>query len=122
MIRQRRDRILTLLAELEGKDEWTLNTRWDEELLAAVVRHTTPELAALAADADRLPEGHAYFARKKLQKAVCDAVAARRALVNQSLQSGSRLQRFRSQRPINSAPARSNARSAAWPSWFPARV
>jgi hypothetical protein len=60
MMRRRRDRILALLAELEGKDEWTLNTRWDEELLAAVVRDTNPELVALAADADRLPEGHAY--------------------------------------------------------------
>ena len=85
MLRRRRDRILVLLSELEGKDEWTLTMRWDAELLAAVVRYTEPDLAALAADADRLPEGHAYFARKKLQKAVCDAVAARLGLVRQSL-------------------------------------
>jgi Gas vesicle synthesis protein GvpL/GvpF len=85
MLRRRRDPILALLAELEGKDEWTLNMRSDAELLAAVVRHTDPELAALAADADRLPEGHAYFARKKVQKATCNAVAARLAAVRNNL-------------------------------------
>ena len=85
MLRRRRDPILALLAELEGKDEWTLNTRADAELLSAVVRHTEPGLAALATEAERLPEGHAYFARKKLQKATFDAVAARLAAVKRSL-------------------------------------
>lgn len=85
MLRRRRDAIMALLAELEGKDEWTLNTRSDSELLSAVVRHTDPAVAALAADADRLPEGHAYFARKKLQKAIGDAVVARLAAVRQNL-------------------------------------
>jgi hypothetical protein len=85
MLRRRREPILALLAELEGKDEWTLNTRADAELLSAVVRHSEPQLAGLALAADRLPEGHAYFARKKLQKAICDAVAARLAAVRQDL-------------------------------------
>ena len=85
MLRRRRDPILALLTQLEDKDEWTLNTRADAELLSAVVRHTEPDLVALAADADRLPEGHAHFARKKLQRAVSDAVAARIAAVERGL-------------------------------------
>ena len=85
MLRRRRDPIQALLTELEDKDEWTVNTRADLELLSAVIRHTSPGLLALAADADRLPEGHAYFARKKLQKAVTDAVAARLVSVEHDL-------------------------------------
>lgn len=85
MLRRRGDSIRALLTQLEDKDEWTLNTRSDAELLSGVLRHTAPELVALAADIDRLPEGHAYFARKKLQKAISDAVAARLAAVTQGL-------------------------------------
>jgi hypothetical protein len=85
MLEGRRGPILALLAELEDKDEWTLNTRSDAELLSAVVRHTEPELVALAAEAGRLPDGHAYFARKKLQKSISEAVAGRLAAVERSL-------------------------------------
>jgi hypothetical protein len=85
MLRRRRESIVALLAELEGKDEWTLNTRLDAEMLSAVVRHTEPELVALAADADRLPDGQAYFARKKLQKRISEAVASRLVAVERSL-------------------------------------
>jgi Gas vesicle synthesis protein GvpL/GvpF len=88
MLQRRRDPILALLAELEDKDEWTLNTRADAELLSAVVRHTEPELVALAADADRLPDGQAYFARKKLQKRISEAVASRLGAVERSVHDG----------------------------------
>jgi hypothetical protein len=85
MLRRLRDPIMALLAEVQGKDEWTLNIRADVEVLAAALRHTQPALVALAEEANRLPEGHAYFARKKAQRATSDAVAARLAEVERSV-------------------------------------
>jgi hypothetical protein len=81
MLRRLRDPIVDLLAGLDGRDEWTLNLHADVELLGAVIRHSDPQLAALVHDADALPEGRAYFARKKLHKATTAAVEARLAAV-----------------------------------------
>jgi hypothetical protein len=85
MLRRLRNPILELLDRFDGKDEWTLNLYADTELLAAIVQHTEPEIASMSETAERLPEGQAYFVRKKLQKATADAVDARLAAVERSV-------------------------------------
>jgi hypothetical protein len=71
----RRAAIADLVARFEGKDEWTLAMSVDEASIGAVLQRTSAELQALDSDARRLPGGHAYFARKRLQKATADLVA-----------------------------------------------
>lgn len=85
MLRRLRNPILELLDRFDGKDEWTLNLYADTDLLAAIVQHSVPEIASMSETADRLPEGHAYFVRKKLRQATADAVAARLAAVERSV-------------------------------------
>jgi hypothetical protein len=81
LLQRLRDPVLALLAHFEGKDEWTLRMRADIEALSLAVQNTRPDLMALKDDAERLPEGRAYFARKQLQKATADAVSATLARV-----------------------------------------
>jgi hypothetical protein len=85
MLRRLHDPIADLLGAFEGRDEWTLNIHPDRELLAAVVQQSDPGLATFARDIDALPEGRAYFARKKLHKAIAEAVDARLAAVEENV-------------------------------------
>jgi hypothetical protein len=73
--------VLGLLSYFEGRDEWTLRMRADANTLSAALQATRPDLIALKEDAETLPEGRAYFARKMLQRATTEIVNATLALV-----------------------------------------
>jgi hypothetical protein len=73
--------VLGLLSHFEGKDEWTLRMRADANTLSDTLQATRPDLIALKEDAEHLPDGRAYFARKMLQKATAEIVSAMLALV-----------------------------------------
>jgi hypothetical protein len=75
--------IAALLARFHGKDEWTLTMSADGSDLSAALQATRPELVALGEEARTLPEGRAYFARKKLQQATTEAADAVLAHIEQ---------------------------------------
>ena len=85
LLQRLRDPVLALLAHFEGKDEWTLRMRADIEALSLAVQATRPDLIALKDDAERLPDGRAYFARKQLQKATAGIVTSMLAQVEHSV-------------------------------------
>jgi hypothetical protein len=85
LLQRLRDPVVGLLAHFEGKDEWTLRMRADVEALSLAVQASRPDLIALKDEADRLPDGHAYFARKHLQKATADIVTATLARTEHSV-------------------------------------
>ena len=90
MLRNYADPISELLDRLAGKDEWTLTIRVDNERITAGFERDDAELIALRANEQALPDGRAYFVRKKCQQhlaqllsshvaATTDAVYARLA-------------------------------------------
>jgi len=81
LLRDRRVAIARLLERLRGKDEWTLHVAIDEEALSAALLREEPSLQALKDEERRLPEGRAYFVRKRLQKLVVECLDRRRELV-----------------------------------------
>jgi hypothetical protein len=85
MLRRLHGPIVDLLRHFAGKDEWTLKICHDAEEHSAELQRLQPELIALEDEARRLPEGRAYFARKKLQRATADCVAARFAAVHHAV-------------------------------------
>lgn len=85
MLRRLRSPILDLLRHFQGKDEWTLKVCHDEALHASWLQATDTTLIALQNEAGRLPDGRAYFVRKKLQRATADLVSARLAAVEREV-------------------------------------
>jgi hypothetical protein len=81
MLRERRQAIAALLRQFDGRDEWTLRICHDAAALSIELQTREPALLALAADERRLPEGRAYFVRKKLQRATADLISAHVAAV-----------------------------------------
>jgi hypothetical protein len=77
--------ILDLLRHFKGKDEWTLKFCHDAVAHAAALQKRDPDLLALQAAERHLPEGRAYFARKRLQRATTDLVAAHLAAVEREV-------------------------------------
>jgi hypothetical protein len=75
LLRRLHDPITELFARFKGKDEWTLTVSADGEALSASLQSGRLDLIASKQEADRLPAGTAYFARKRLQKAIADLVA-----------------------------------------------
>jgi gas vesicle protein GvpL/GvpF len=68
--------IATLLDRLGGKDEWTLTIRIDIDRVAAGIEGDDRELHALRALENTLPEGRAYFVRKKHQQRAAQLLEA----------------------------------------------
>jgi hypothetical protein len=85
MLRRLRSPILDLLRHFEGKDEWTLKVSHDEASHGAWLQATDTALIALQDEARRLPDGRAYFVRKKLQRATADLVSAGLAAVEREV-------------------------------------
>jgi hypothetical protein len=85
ILRDRRAAIATLLDRFSGKDEWTLKVQVDEDALAAALQAGEPSLIALAEEESRLPEGRAYFVRKKRQKATAELVSNAVALIDRDI-------------------------------------
>jgi hypothetical protein len=77
--------VVALLAQFAGKDEWTLNILVDETALSAALQRDDPDLVRLAEEERCLPEGRAYFARKKLQTATAERVEELRAHVGRAV-------------------------------------
>jgi len=80
-----RDAIAALLARFENTDEWTLRISIDTGAVAADLLAREPALTAMRADVDGLSEGHAWFARKRLQKATDERVAQVRAALEDAI-------------------------------------
>ena len=67
--------VTDLLSRIEARDEWTLRIAANEPAILAGLASDS-DVRRLQQDVERLPEGRAYFARKQLQKATADRVAA----------------------------------------------
>ncbi len=85
MLRDRHVGIGEQLARVAGKDEWTLRVTIDQNAFADRLQASEPALIGLKHEETRLPEGRAYFARKRLQKATSDLADARLAAVENEL-------------------------------------
>ena len=57
-----------LLSRFHGKDEWKLSMHLDADRVTARLERDDPELRELCAREQALPEGRAYFVRKKRQQ------------------------------------------------------
>jgi hypothetical protein len=75
LLRRLHDPITDLFARFKGKDEWALTVSADGEALSTSLQSGRLDLVASRQEAERLPEGTAYFARKRLQKAIAELVA-----------------------------------------------
>jgi hypothetical protein len=64
-----------LLARFERKDEWTLKLHPDPNAIAIELQRMRPELTAMLDEERHLPQGRAYFVRKKREQATAAAVA-----------------------------------------------
>ena len=71
-----RDDVLATLDRVRDKDEWTMRIRLDVERAAVLIERDDPELSALAGQERALPEGRAYFVRKRRQRRAADLFAA----------------------------------------------
>lgn len=69
--------VRALLAHFDGKNEWTLKIALDRKALAAELQMTHPDLLALATEEQQLPEGRAYFARKRRERLAAELLASR---------------------------------------------
>lgn len=85
MLRDLRAPVVRLLRMFEGKDEWTLRILANRRALADALVATDPELAVLHHELAELSEGHAFFARKRLQALVDRQVARRLAVVTDAI-------------------------------------
>ena len=77
MLRDRHVGIGEQLARLAGKDEWTLRVTIDRAAFARQLQASEPPLIELQQEERRLPEGRAYFTRKRLEKLTMELAAAR---------------------------------------------
>jgi hypothetical protein len=59
-----------MLAQFHGRDEWTLSIGIDANRVTGRFERDDPELRALCAAAQAVPEGRAYFVRKKHQQRI----------------------------------------------------
>jgi hypothetical protein len=85
LLRRLHDPITDLFARFKGKDEWALTVSADGEALSASLQSGRLDLIASKQEADRLPPGTAYLARKRLQKAVAELVAEQLATLEASV-------------------------------------
>jgi hypothetical protein len=65
-----------MLNRFHGRDEWTLAIRIDAGRVAERFERDDPELRALCAQQQTLPEGRAYFVRKRRQQRVTELLSA----------------------------------------------
>jgi Gas vesicle synthesis protein GvpL/GvpF len=65
-----------LLNRLRGRDEWTLSIRIDSDCVTGRFERDDGELRELCAAERSLPEGRAYFVRKKRQQRAASLIAA----------------------------------------------
>ena len=72
-----------LLDRFAGKDEWTLSIRLDTTRVTERLKRDDPRLRALCEEARTLPEGRAYFARKKRQQREAELLTAELAAATQ---------------------------------------
>jgi len=79
----RRAAIAAMLERFHARDEWTLRISVDAAALAAEIEASEPRIAAARTELAGLSDGHAWFARKRLQKAIDDGVAAARTSLEQ---------------------------------------
>jgi gas vesicle protein GvpL/GvpF len=75
--------IAAMLQRFHARDEWTLRISIDAAALAAGIEASDPRIAAARTALAGLSDGHAWFARKRLQKAIDEGVAAARAALEQ---------------------------------------
>jgi hypothetical protein len=85
LLREYRQPAAEMLAQFEGKDEWSLKAAVDEDALSSCFERSRPDLIALKREHERLPEGRAHFARKQLARATAALVAASVATVEESV-------------------------------------
>jgi hypothetical protein len=85
IVDERRSAIVERLERLSGKDEWTLAWTVDDDAMAEALRCTAPELIALQGAERGLPQGHAYFARKRREKATTALVSDRLAAIERDV-------------------------------------
>jgi hypothetical protein len=74
-----------LLARFDGKDEWTLRATANTAAWTDRMQATEPALIAMKNEERGLPEGRAYFARKKLQAATADLIGRQVEIVEETI-------------------------------------
>ena len=75
--------IAALLERFDGKDEWTLKVSADRGEVAGALQSARPGLIRLEKNAEEMPAGAAYFARKRLQQLLADLIAEECAVLEQ---------------------------------------
>jgi hypothetical protein len=72
------DRFVTALAELEGRVQYTLKGRYEQDVVLREVLEGDPEIQALQAEVRDLPEDATYHQRLRLGELVVGALEERR--------------------------------------------
>lgn len=79
------DFFVDLLAEFEGRQQYTLRARYHQDAVLAEVVAERPDIAALRAQTRDLPEDASYYARVQLGELVADAVDQKRSVDGQQI-------------------------------------
>lgn len=74
-----------MLARFHGRDEWTLAIRIDAVRVTERLERDDGELRALCAQQRTLPEGRAYFVRKRRQQRVTELLSAELAATTRAV-------------------------------------
>jgi gas vesicle protein GvpL/GvpF len=84
LLRRLREPIADLLAQFNGKDEWTLRIRFDVDALTTTLNDPRLELTSAQAKAPPT-DGHGYFARKRLARLTSELLEERMLLIEEDV-------------------------------------
>jgi hypothetical protein len=85
LLHEYHDPVADMLARFDGKDEWALKAATEADAVSSFVERRHPQLIALKQEHERLPEGRAHFARKRLEKATTALIAEQLEIVEESV-------------------------------------
>lgn len=77
--------ICAMLERFQGRDEWTLSVRFDNARVIERFERDDPELRALCAEERTVPEGRAFFIRKKRHQRTMALLAAELAATTRAV-------------------------------------
>ena len=77
--------ICAMLDRFHGRDEWTLSIRLDTAMVTERFERDDSELRALCAEEQRVPEGRAFFVRKKRHQRATALLAAELAATTRAV-------------------------------------
>lgn len=85
VLAEHEDQIRSIHESIKGKDEWNLKIYADDSAWEAMIKERHPEIEQQYKDLESLPPGKRFFEKKKIEKAVKEAIEAEKAKICQQI-------------------------------------